>query len=279
MADQHGNCIHLFERECSIQRRHQKVVEEAPSVFVTPDIRQQLGDTAVRITKACGYVGAGTVEFLMDADRNFYFLEMNTRLQVEHPVTEFITGLDLVELQIRIARGEALPVSQEDLTIKGHAIELRVCAEDPENDFLPSIGVLQKYRPPQLSNVRVDDGYREGMEIPIFYDPLLAKLIVYAPTRSLAIDLMTRAIDRYEVEGASTTLPFGRFVMASEAFRSGSFDTHFVKEQYTPEKSAVDPTLVRVAALVAGHLQEARKAKVVVATNTNQLWKENRNGT
>jgi propionyl-CoA carboxylase alpha chain len=276
MADRHGNCIHLFERECSIQRRHQKVVEEAPSAFVTPEIRKQLGETAVRITKACGYEGAGTVEFLMDADRNYYFLEMNTRLQVEHPVTEFITGLDLVELQIRVARGETLPVTQEDLSIKGHAIELRVCAEDPTNDFLPSIGTLNTYRPAHGPNVRVDDGYREGMEIPIYYDPLLAKLIVYAPTRSLAIDLMAMAIDGYEVEGVATTLPFGRFVMASEAFRSGNFDTHFVKDHYTPEKSMPDPDLMHIASLVAAHLQELQKSKVAIATNPDQRWKAHR---
>ncbi|MFM7217654.1 MAG: acetyl/propionyl/methylcrotonyl-CoA carboxylase subunit alpha, partial [Bacteroidota bacterium] len=183
LADNHGNTVYLFERECSIQRRHQKVVEEAPSSVLTPQVREAMGKCAVQVAKACNYSGAGTVEFLLDDQLNFYFLEMNTRLQVEHPVTEYITGLDLVKEQLKVARGEKLSFRQEDLKIQGHAIEIRVCAEDPQNNFLPDIGRLNTYRIPQGPGVRVDDAYEEGMEIPIFYDPMIAKLIVYGATR------------------------------------------------------------------------------------------------
>src|SRR5690554_5347082 len=220
MADTHGNIIHLFERECSIQRRHQKVVEEAPSVVLTPEIRQAMGEAAVKVAKACDYVGAGTVEFLLDENKNFYFLEMNTRLQVEHPVTEMITGVDLVEMQIRVARGEQLPIRQEDLKITGHALELRVYAEDPINDFLPSIGHLSVYRIPQGKGIRVDNGIEQGMDVPIYYDPMLAKLITYGKDREEALQLMIQAIEEYKVEGIFTTLPFGTFVFEHEAFRS-----------------------------------------------------------
>jgi propionyl-CoA carboxylase alpha chain len=236
LADSHGNYIHLFERECSIQRRHQKVVEEAPSVVLDSKLRKQMGKAAVKVAKACDYVGAGTVEFLFDANQNFYFLEMNTRLQVEHPVTEYITGVDLVEQQIRIARGEKLKLLQEDLKIKGHAVELRVYAEDPMDNFMPSVGKLEKYRIPKGENIRVDNGFEEGMEVPIYYDPMLAKLITYGKTREEAIQLMLKAIKEYEVEGVMTTLPFGKFVFEHEAFKSGNFDTHFVKNFYSAEK-------------------------------------------
>ncbi len=236
LCDTHGNDLHLFERECSIQRRHQKVVEEAPSVILDEALRQKMGEAAVKVAKACDYVGAGTVEFLMDEHKNFYFLEMNTRLQVEHPVTELITGVDLVEQQIKIARGEEIEFSQEELHITGHALELRVYAEDPMEDFMPSVGKLEKYRGPKGENIRLDDGFEEGMEVPIYYDPMLAKLITYGKTREEAIQLMIKAIDDYEVEGVSTTLPFGKFVFEHEAFRSGNFDTHFVKNYYSAEK-------------------------------------------
>ncbi|WP_372973326.1 acetyl-CoA carboxylase biotin carboxylase subunit [Muriicola sp.] len=235
MADAHGNILYFFERECSIQRRHQKVVEEAPSAILTPELRKEMGIAATKVARSCDYLGAGTVEFLMDADHNFYFLEMNTRLQVEHPVTELITGVDLVELQIRVARGEELTLKQEDLVIKGHALELRVYAEDPLNSFLPSVGILERYRVPSGDGIRVDNGFEEGMEIPIYYDPMLAKLCTYGKSRQEAIQLMIEAIDRYVVEGVQTTLPFGRFVCEHEAFRSGEFDTHFVKNYYSPE--------------------------------------------
>ena len=236
LADTHGNYLHLFERECSIQRRHQKVVEEAPSVVLDDDLRQKMGEAAVKVAKACDYVGAGTVEFLLDENRNFYFLEMNTRLQVEHPVTELTTGIDLVEQQIKVARGEALQFSQQDLKISGHAVELRVYAEDPLEDFMPSVGLLEIYRGPSGEGVRLDDGFEEGMEVPIYYDPMLAKLITYGKTREEAIQIMLQAINQYEVKGVSTTLPFGKFVFEHEAFQSGNFDTHFVKKYYSAEK-------------------------------------------
>ena len=235
MADSHGNILYLFERECSIQRRHQKVIEEAPSSVLTPEIRKKMGEAAVLVAKSCDYLGAGTVEFLYDENDNFYFLEMNTRLQVEHPVTEWISGVDLVEMQIRVARGEALTIKQEDLEIKGHAMELRVYAEDPMNDFLPSVGHLDVYQLPVGEGIRVDNGFEQGMDIPIYYDPMLSKLITYGKTREEAIELMIKAIDDYKIEGVQTTLPFGKFVFQHEAFRSGKFDTNFVKKYYSPE--------------------------------------------
>ncbi len=235
LADTHGNVVHLFERECSIQRRHQKVVEEAPSSVLTPELRSKMGSSACDVARACNYVGAGTVEFLIDANLNYYFLEMNTRLQVEHPVTEMITGVDLVREQINIARGEAISFKQEDLQIHGHSLELRVYAEDPSNDFLPDIGTLKRYKRPEGAGIRVDDGFEEGMEIPIFYDPMIAKLVVHAATREAAIERMTRAIDDYRITGVKTTLPFGRFAINHEAFKSGDFDTGFVKHHFKPE--------------------------------------------
>jgi acetyl-CoA carboxylase biotin carboxylase subunit len=252
MADSHGNILYLFERECSVQRRHQKVIEEAPSSVLTPELRKQMGEAAVLVAKSCDYLGAGTVEFLLDENNNFYFLEMNTRLQVEHPVTEIITGTDLVELQIRVARGEVLPIQQEDLKIKGHAVELRVYAEDPLNDFLPSVGHLDVYQLPVGEGVRVDNGFEQGMDIPIYYDPMLSKLITYGATREEAIQTMIQAIDNYKIEGVSTTLPFGKFVFEHEAFRSGNFDTHFVKKYYSVEKlKAQSEKEAKIAAMVA----------------------------
>ena len=252
MADSHGNIIYLFERECSVQRRHQKVIEEAPSSVLTPEIRKAMGEAAVKVAKACDYLGAGTVEFLLDENKNFYFLEMNTRLQVEHPVTELIAGVDLVEMQIRVARGEALTVKQEDLQITGHAMELRVYAEDPLNDFLPSVGNLEVYQLPVGEGIRVDNGFEQGMDVPIYYDPMLAKLITYGKTREESIELMIKAIANYKVEGISTTLPFGTFVMEHEAFRSGDFDTHFVKKYYDAEVlKAQAEKEAEIAALVA----------------------------
>jgi len=252
MADTHGNVVYLFERECSVQRRHQKVVEEAPSAVLTPEIRKAMGEAAVKVAKSCDYVGAGTVEFLLDENKNFYFLEMNTRLQVEHPVTELITGTDLVELQIRVARGEVLPIKQEDLEIKGHALELRVYAEDPLNDFLPSVGNLETYILPTGEGVRVDNGFEQGMEVPIYYDPMLSKLITYGKDRNQAIQLMLKAIQDYKIEGVSTTLPFGTFVFEHDAFISGDFDTNFVKKFYSADviKEAQSKE-AEVAALVA----------------------------
>ncbi len=235
MSDTHGNIVHLFERECSIQRRHQKVVEEAPSSILDPELRSVMGAAAVNVARSCGYVGAGTVEFLMDADLNFYFLEMNTRLQVEHPVTELVTGQDLVEWQIKVARGETLPLSQEELELQGHALELRVYAEDPLDQFLPSVGTLETYRLPVGEGIRVDNGFEEGMQVPIYYDPMLSKLITYGKDRPAAIRRMIDAIAGYHVEGVQTTLPFGDFVCRHPAFTSGDFSTHFVQQHYAPE--------------------------------------------
>tara|TARA_R110002073_G_scaffold149737_1_gene303636 strand:+ start:791 stop:2230 length:1440 start_codon:yes stop_codon:yes gene_type:complete len=252
MADSHGNILHFFERECSIQRRHQKVVEEAPSSVLSPELRKEMGEAAVKVAKSCDYLGAGTVEFLLDAHHNFYFLEMNTRLQVEHPVTELISGVDLVELQIKVARGEALQIKQEDLKINGHALELRVYAEDPLNNFLPSVGHLDIYKLPVGKNIRVDNGFEEGMDIPIYYDPMLSKLITYGKTREEAIQLMISAIENYHIKGVETTLPFGKYVCEHEAFRSGNFDTHFVKDYYSPEALKEETSNeAKIAALIA----------------------------
>lgn len=268
LADTHGNVVHLFERECSIQRRHQKVVEEAPSAVLDEALRNRMGKAAVDVAKACDYVGAGTVEFLLDENKNFYFLEMNTRLQVEHPVTEEITGLDLVEQQIRVARGEVLSFTQDDLSIKGHALELRVYAEDPTEGFIPSIGKLSTYKIPEGNGIRVDHGFREGMEIPIFYDPMIAKLVTYADTRQDAIELMKEAIRNYKVAGAETTLSFGTFVMNHPAFNSGDFDTHFVKNYYTNREEEEVSTIEKVGAKIA--LMALAKSKENLTVNKIQ---------
>eukprot|EP01132_Coremiostelium_polycephalum_P013978 gene13978-16997_t len=235
LGDTHGHIVHLFERECSIQRRHQKVIEEAPSSILSPQIRDKMGKCAVDVARSVNYTGAGTVEFILDENLDFFFLEMNTRLQVEHPVTELITGLDLVKEQIRIARGEALSYTQEELEIKGHAIELRVYAEDPKNNFLPDIGKLITYRTPKGNGVRVDDGFEEGMDVPIYYDPMIAKLITYGKDRTEAISRMIRAIEEYDITGIQSTLGFGKFVMLHDRFVSGQFDTHFVNKYFTAE--------------------------------------------
>ena len=262
LCDRHGNCVDLFERECSVQRRHQKVIEEAPSAVITDEMRQRMGRDAVKVARACHYVNAGTVEFLLDADMNYYFLEMNTRLQVEHPVTEFITGLDLVKEQIKIAAGEKLDIRRDKMEINGHAIELRVYAEDPANNFLPDIGTLHTYEPPSGPGVRVDDGYEAGMEIPIYYDPMLAKLIVHGKDRKDAIERMIRAIDEYKISGVATTLPFGRFVMQHPAFQSGDFDTHFVQNHFRPEVlRAENEEEASMAALLAVSEMEKKKTK------------------
>lgn len=252
LADTHGNTIHLFERECSIQRRHQKVVEEAPSSVLTEALREKMGQAAIYVAKSCNYVGAGTVEFLLDEEHNFYFLEMNTRLQVEHPVTEMVTGIDLVRLQLEIAMGKELPIKQEDLRLEGHAIELRVYAEDPLNNFLPSTGTLEVYTLPEGEGIRVDNGFREGMQVPIYYDPMLSKLVCYGKDRTEAIHRMRHAIAHYEVKGVETTLAFGKFVMQHPAFIGGDFDTHFVSKYYNPQAIAEEgKEKARLAALVA----------------------------
>ena len=256
-ADNHGNVIHLHERECSIQRRHQKVIEEAPSAVLTPELRHKMGESACNVAKACNYSGAGTVEFLLDADHNFYFLEMNTRLQVEHPVTEEITGLDLVEWQVRVARGEKLPISQEEVQLNGHAMEVRVYAEDALNNFTPDIGTLQRYQKPVADYIRIDDAFEEGMEIPIYYDPMIAKLVTWGRNREEAIDRMIKAIDHYEISGLRTTLDFGKYVMKHPAFRSGDFDTNFIKHYFE------DPKVMNEA-------QEGEKR--ALAASIDKIW-------
>jgi acetyl-CoA carboxylase, biotin carboxylase subunit len=251
MADQHGNIVYLFERECSIQRRHQKVVEEAPSSVLTPELRKAMGEAACDVARACNYYGAGTVEFLYE-NGEFFFLEMNTRLQVEHPVTEMITGVDLVEEQINVAKGLPLSFKQEDLTINGHSLEVRVYAEDPKNNFLPDIGTLEVYKRPVGEGVRVDDGFEEGMEIPIYYDPMIAKLVVHGKDRAEAIRKMTKAIEDYDIVGIKTTLDFCKYAINHEAFVSGDFDTHFVKHYYKDPSilDNVDAESMEVAAFM-----------------------------
>ena len=281
LADDHGNCVYLFERECSIQRRHQKVIEEAPSCVLTPELRKAMGECAVNVAKACNYSGVGTVEFLLDDQMNFYFLEMNTRLQVEHPVSEMITGLDLVKEQIKVARGEKLSITQDDLKINGHSIEVRVCAEDPTNNFLPDIGNLKTYRIPSGPGVRVDDSFEEGMDIPIFYDPMIAKLIVHGKDRTEAIEKMLRAIQDYTITGVETTLPFCSFVLKHEAFVSGNFDTGFIPKYFKPEmlnNSAKDEEEVAsiFGAFISSHLNNSKREVVAATANTKSKWRLNR---
>jgi acetyl-CoA carboxylase, biotin carboxylase subunit len=278
-GDKHGNVIHLFERECSIQRRHQKVVEEAPSSILTPEKRKQMGEAAINVAKSCGYYGAGTVEFILDENLEFYFLEMNTRLQVEHPVTEEITGLDLVRLQIQVAEGNHLPMKQEEVRMHGHAVEIRVYAEDPANNFLPDIGKLQTYKRPQGPGIRVDDGFEQGMDIPFYYDPMIAKLICYDTNRERAIEKMIRAIDEYQITGLETTLGFCRFVMQHESFRSGNFDTRFVENYFTPEKLVQSPAPEDelIAALVAIRtLEKPIHTQVITPPAQKSKWRQNR---
>ncbi|HEY4652098.1 MAG TPA: acetyl-CoA carboxylase biotin carboxylase subunit [Pontibacter sp.] len=282
LGDTHGNIVHLFERECSIQRRHQKVIEEAPSAVLTPELRQEMGRCAVDVAKACNYVGAGTVEFLLDENLNFYFLEMNTRLQVEHPVTEQITGLDLVREQIQVAEGNPLSFKQEDLTINGHALELRVYAEDPTNNFLPDIGRLVTYKRPQGLGVRVDDGFEQGMDIPIYYDPMIAKLVTFGKDRQEAIEKMLRAIDEYQITGIETTLPFGKYVLQHEAFVSGNFDTKFIERYFTPDALKPQPSEAEetIAVALAAMLMQKQKPAVAESAATQDTstsnWRRNR---
>ena len=269
-ADQHGNCVYLGERECSIQRRHQKVIEEAPSPINSAELRARMGECAVMVARAVNYVGAGTVEFLVsDLDRSFYFLEMNTRLQVEHPVTELITGIDLVREQISVAAGERLSFEQNHITLTGHAIECRIYAEDPENNFLPSPGKITRLRVPQGPGVRDDGGVYEGAEVSIHYDPMISKFAVHGRDRSEAIDRMRRALAEYEVEGIKTTLPFFREVMEDEVFTSGNLDTGFISGFNTRRKEAEpDPATVDLA-LVAAALQQSKVAESPAANGSN----------
>jgi acetyl-CoA carboxylase biotin carboxylase subunit len=230
LADKHGNCIHLFERECSVQRRHQKVVEETPSPIMTPEVREEMGKHAVAAAQAVDYASAGTIEFIVDDDLNYYFLEMNTRLQVEHPITERVVGVDLVKEQINIANGKELSWKQEDLTQNGHAIEVRIYAEDPDANFMPSPGLVSHITEPLGLGVRHDGYIYEGYEIPMFYDPMISKLIVWAPTREEAIDRMKRALHAYKIVGIKTTIPFLSRIMDVPSFRKGKYNTHFIQD-------------------------------------------------
>ena len=284
LADDHGSTIHLFERECSIQRRHQKVIEEAPSSILTPELREEMGRAAIAAAESCGYRNAGTVEFLVDADGNFYFMEMNTRLQVEHPVTEWITGIDLVAEQIRVAEGKPLSISQDDLSINGHSVECRVYAEDPASGFLPDPGPLHRHAAPSGFGVRVDAGVEEGGDVLIHYDPMISKLTSWGRTREAAIDRMIRALEEYEISGVQTTIPFCQFAMGHDAFRSGQFSTHFVDQHFTPGALSVDADAQdRLAALAATLYvaeQDDEKAPAMAAatngTPSRSPWKNRR---
>lgn len=280
LADQEGNTVHLYERECSIQRRHQKVIEEAPSSVLTPALRKEMGEAAVNAAKACNYIGAGTVEFLVDKHLNFYFLEMNTRLQVEHPVTELITGLDLVSLQIDIAEGENLPFIQSDIVADGHAIECRIYAEDPADNFMPSTGFLKKHRIPAGPGIRVDAGVEEGQEVTINYDPMISKLCSHAPDRKAAINRMLRALEEYEIAGVRTTIPFCRFTLEHEVFINGNYDTHFVQDHYTPvaedlRKNSNPEVISIVSSLLKlrGNNDQKKNATVVANPSADNWWK------
>lgn len=254
LADTHGNVIYLGERECSVQRRHQKVVEECPSSALTPDIRKRMGEAAVNAAQKCGYVNAGTVEFLLDSDKSFYFLEMNTRLQVEHPVTEMVFGLDLVKAQIRIAQGEELSLTQAQIIPRGHAIECRIYAEDPLEGFIPSTGTVEDYMPSEGHGIRHDSGIMRGSEVVHFYDPLLSKLTVWGADRSESIRKMKRALGEFKISGVSTTIPFCAFVISHPKFIEGEYDIHFVEKYYHPDKLIRSEEEELIASLAAASM-------------------------
>ena len=277
MADQHGNIVHLGERECSIQRRHQKVIEESPSPIVDPDMRQRMGETAVKAAQAANYVNAGTVEFLVDQDKNYYFLEVNTRLQVEHPVTEMVTGIDLAKEQIRIAAGDVLSFRQNEIQWYGAAIECRIYAEDPENKFLPSIGKIQSYREPQGPGVRVDSGLAKGDSVSMYYDPLISKLITWGRDRNEAIERMRRALDEYAISGVQTVIPFHKQVMNHANFIAGNISTHFIDEQrehLSNFESTAEHDLKTMAILSClFDYQYKKKTKKITKTAKLSTWK------
>jgi acetyl-CoA carboxylase biotin carboxylase subunit len=254
-GDTHGNQVYLHERECSIQRRHQKVIEEAPSPHVTPEMRRAMGESALKVARAVGYVGAGTVEFLADADRNFYFLEMNTRLQVEHPVTEWITGLDLVKWQILVARGEALPLTQAQIPLNGWAMECRIYAEDPDKNFMPSPGRISYLRTPSGRNVRDDSGVYEGAEVPMFYDPMISKLSTWGPTRLEAIERMRAALGEYQIGGIRHNIAFHEALMDYEPFRAGALHTGLLDKPFWKRKGQGPDLQFAVAAALMQELE------------------------
>ena len=280
LADSHGNVIHLGERECSIQRRHQKLLEESPSIFIgdDEDLRQRIGDVAVRAAQSVGYVNAGTIEFLVDKEKNFYFLEMNTRLQVEHPVTEAVTGVDIVKEQFRIARGRTLGIAQEDVKMTGWAIECRINAEDPYNDFMPSTGRITHTLLPTGPGVRIDTGVYPGFEISPYYDSLISKLIVYGATRAEAILRMRRALEEYKIVGVRTNIPFHQNLMDSHRFMAGNFDTLFVEERFSlnekEKRKFFNPEIAAVIATLVAHQQTQRMAHVIQrAMRDTSNWK------
>jgi acetyl-CoA carboxylase biotin carboxylase subunit len=280
LADSHGHVIHLGERECSIQRRHQKLLEESPSIFVGDDdgLRQRMGDVAVRAAKAVGYTNAGTIEFLVDKEKNFYFLEMNTRLQVEHPVTEAVTGIDIVKEQIRIARGRTLGILQEDVQMKGWALECRINAEDPYSDFMPSTGRITHVLLPTGPGVRIDTGIYPGFEISPYYDSLISKLIVYGATRAEAILRMRRGLEEYKIVGVRTNIPFHQNLMDSLRFMAGNFDTRFVEDRFSldekEKRKFFNPETAAIMATLVAHQQTQRSAHVIQrAKRDTSNWK------
>jgi acetyl/propionyl-CoA carboxylase alpha subunit len=280
-GDKQGNYIHLFERECSIQRRHQKIIEEAPSSFVDEKTRQKITSAAIDAARACNYFNAGTVEFLMDSKKNFYFLEMNTRLQVEHPVTELITGLDLVKEQILVAMGNSLSIKQNEVNRRGHAIECRIYAEDPANDFLPSTGKITRYIQPAGPGIRVDSGFDAGSQITVNYDPLIAKLISWADNRESAIDRMLRALSEYSISGLITNISFLKFVIEHSNFRKGDININFLNDHFLNgfDKSE-DQEIFKEKELVAAILSSILKSKSTTLNvkldnnNSTNLWQE-----
>jgi acetyl-CoA carboxylase biotin carboxylase subunit len=267
MADEHGRCVYLGERECSVQRRHQKVIEEAPSAVVGEDLRRRMGEAAVRLALSAGYVNAGTVEFLVDAEENFYFLEMNTRLQVEHPVTEMVTGLDLVHLQLRVAMGEPLPITQEDVRLRGHAIECRIYAEDPENNFFPSPGLITRLVQPGGPGIREDCAVFAGWTVPLDYDPMLSKLVAFAETREMAIDRMLRALEEYVIGGIKTNIGLFRRILTDGDFRAARIDTGYLERLLAAGSGVVEETVPADVVAVAAALfaASARREGVPVA--------------
>ena len=278
LADAHGSVVHLGERECSIQRRHQKLVEESPSPLVDPDMRRRMGEAACRLASAVGYVNAGTVEFLVDSQRSFYFLEMNTRLQVEHPVTELVTGRDLVREQLRIAAGEKLGYTQDDVVFKGHAIECRINAEDPDANFMPSPGTIVGLRAPGGPWVRDDSGIYAGYTVPRFYDTLMAKLIVWASDREGAIARMARALAEYHVSGVRTTLPVLRRIIGHPDFAAGRLDTHFMERLPGGRAGSSRRSLAIVAAAIEAYERAGKETPAPAATGTSPWTRAGRPG-
>ena len=281
IADNFGNVVHLGERECSIQRRHQKVIEESPSPIVDDALRKKMGDTAVKAAKAANYINAGTVEFLVDQNRDFYFLEVNTRLQVEHPVTEMVTGIDLAKEQISVAAGKRLSFTQNDVTLRGAAIECRIYAEDPENNFLPSIGNIQSYHEPQGPCVRVDSGLGLQSQVSLYYDPLISKLLTWGRNREEAINRMKRALDEYKITGVHTVIPFHKLVMNNNKFIAGDLSTHFIEEEFTNKKWDFDgdEEALKAMAIMTCLVDYQRKDRATAIQKSKEtakvsLWKQ-----